>query len=1034
MHAVANAAKGINPGDVPLSVLRALRLALLSQNRRIRSSALRTLRYLCKDKSFITTLVSIHVDYCVVRSLERDKVHDPERLQALKLIRKIMEVDCNVMPRSLVQSLVAVAENPEDNFKRVCLETLCEITIRNPALVALTNGLRTIFASVLEPVGQEIMDSLVLTILYVLNDENTRSYVRKDLELEVILSPFTDPFVQEGTERETRLGAARSAVVSMMRSWSGILCMSADEYGLHTLVHALSLPSKETKKAVLTTLYEIFRLSPQSGGKKGQQPGRVSTMPATKVSEELESLNLPPRSAGRHNLLSNYLAALVVAFVHCGLIEALVELGKGPDKYLSSRSTTLLGEILYLANTLLPPAVCARMQTLPTLVNDAAFFSLDPADRSLRSRASTMLNNLHQFLRTKKTQSNSLYDFHLSLIVTGAHKWRRVKGVDRSMDRVDDLKSKIDSMMDDPQFFAQVKESMVIDVKDHGKWNWAIISELLEGPLLNNPARLSLCLKNKFFKRLLSFYKPEKKLFVNQPYTPENVRYVRVMCQVFETLLNSDEGYTYLGSNALLPQLANILRIEVDPNPDAHPQRVLKREKVLKTMAREYFTLLGTLSSHARGLELMQKFKIWSQLYPMSELQGREDLSRLIVTSLDYNVDGTHSRVLLSKSMRSGSKEIRFHATAHMRVLLRAAVSDFSKWGIDLLVTQLYDPDPDVANVALSVLDEAVDDLECLESLISKRPSILQMGYTGKNLQLRFLSVDSGFAYLNDIEVVASEMVHWKKVGCIAYVNSIETALANAMNLAWDADASNTNHVPTPPHLYGELARTAAGCALLRQHNIVPELLSTVCDDSAKSLLRRAALWALGNIGACTSGFELLREHDVLSKIVAMAESSACLSLRGTCFYVLGLISRSDTARESLGDLGWESPADCNAGIAVPRKLERFFAIPPYRFQGSWAQAQPFAIPEGTDEDTKEVLTALSNLSNHITADGASRTLRKLKTKSPALFTSLPLLMHAYRLLELYHFRLPVRRFLHEQLFDVEFTEEAFGRLPQRPV
>lgn len=94
--------------------------------------------------------------------------------------------------------------------------------------------------------------------------------------------------------------------------------------------------------------------------------------------------------------------------------------------------------------------------------------------------------------------------------------------------------------------------------------------------------------------------------------------------------------------------------------PDKNGPRLLSPERVLKTMAREYFTMvrafhtlpscalrltcacvmikLGTLSSCEQGLDLMKKFKIFNYLRSMTELQGRDDLSFLILTSLDYNM------------------------------------------------------------------------------------------------------------------------------------------------------------------------------------------------------------------------------------------------------------------------------------------------------------------------------------------------------------------------------------------------------------
>lgn len=61
----------------------------------------------------------------------------------------------------------------------------------------------------------------------------------------------------------------------------------------------------------------------------------------------------------------------------------------------------------------------------------AASFSLDPR---LRSRASSMVTNLHQYHHLKHT--SSFYDFHLALIVTGANKWKRLKGRDKRQVRI----------------------------------------------------------------------------------------------------------------------------------------------------------------------------------------------------------------------------------------------------------------------------------------------------------------------------------------------------------------------------------------------------------------------------------------------------------------------------------------------------------------------------------------------------------------------------------------------------------------------
>jgi hypothetical protein len=90
----------------------------------------------------------------------------------------------------------------------------------------------------------------------------------------------------------------------------------------------------------------------------------------------------------------------------------------------------------------------------------------------------------------------------------------------------------------------------------------------------------------------------------------------------------------------------------------------------------------------------------------------------------------------------------------------------------------------------------------------------------------------------------------------------------------------------TPPHFYGELTKTEEGCNLLRERghfkmfaNFVRNFPMSQAEESLPQL--KAVLWALGNIGATKNGLPFLEEEDVVKDIVAMAENSDILSLKG---------------------------------------------------------------------------------------------------------------------------------------------------------
>jgi hypothetical protein len=51
--------------------------------------------------------------------------------------------------------------------------------------------------------------------------------------------------------------------------------------------------------------------------------------------------------------------------------------------------------------------------------------------------------------------------------------------------------------------------------------------------------------------------------------------------------------------------------------------------------------------------------------------------------------------------------------------------------------------------------------------------------------------------------------------------------------------------VAVPRHFMGELARTEAGCQILKTKEVVKELVATVFDEVRNTLDRRASLWAL---------------------------------------------------------------------------------------------------------------------------------------------------------------------------------------------
>ncbi|EFA85309.1 cytosolic regulator of adenylyl cyclase [Heterostelium album PN500] len=371
-----------------------------------------------------------------------------------------------------------------------------------------------------------------------------------------------------------------------------------------------------------------------------------------------------------------------------------------------------------------------------------------------------------------------------------------------------------------------------------------------------------------------------------------------------------------------------------------------------------------------------------------------------------------------------------------MRFLFRAGVQDFCHWGVDFLVQQLNDADNKVAILALNVLDEACDDPDCFETLINLKPPLLKLGKPGKSLLLRFLSRTNGLNYLKEINFVEPEQKLWLGSENANYVISVENAISEALTpLIYRqreaADQSN-NCVYLPPHFFGELAKTEEGCKILKQSGHFLTFVGIARDDAAHPLQRRAAIFAIGQIGSSTTGLQFLIEHNVVSLIVDLAEKSPCLSLRGTCFYALGMLSCIEQAAELLDRLGWESPIDLTSRISVPKNLVKstFLKVVPYEYRGSWATST-LDIPNYATVDPmkQEIIGHVINLASHITAETASKNLKRLKQKNPEYFASGELLSVILTVMDSYRFRLGARRFIYDCFDTAIFSDDPYPYL-----
>ncbi|KAG0211245.1 hypothetical protein BGX33_004424 [Mortierella sp. NVP41] len=963
-------------------------------------------------------------------SLMADHRLESERIEALKLVRCFVTTKEGMqqVSDSVLRAVIAIAEQTDEKLRNACLETLGEMVMSDPKPVARCGGFRAILMALSDNL-QDLSDALLKVFLYMLESPETRGYVRQGLDSEMIMAVFTDIY-SLGPSYLDRVKSSSRIVTSMIRSWAGLFDLCAnDRRAIRSLIQSMKLPIQENRKVLLDMLYDIFRIQTPRWLKDFLDGKSIKP-----TQEDLESYwgsNLQPLG-----LVDHHQSVVLTVFIDAGLIETLISLIVDDTTLKAThadamkvlrKATLLIPELMQLAHKVLPPHKSTYLQTLPSLFKVASNFE----DQILRHVATNAFRFIDTLCRTT-----------FSSIPESLDDGRGQRNLDR-------IKHRINTQMDEANFRTLLNDTQVLGTKDVSKWRWDMILEIIQGPMLS-PRRLDEAIRGtKFTKRLLAFYRPLNHRYSSQPAHDYNHRYTKIGCALFDTLANTTEGAKYLAQNKILRLIADGLA-QLDPmqgHPGSDP--IFSKEKMETTMTSGYFEMLGTLCRTRSGCRLLEKFKIFNLYYRLSELRSRDDIIKKIITSMDYSMDG-HPRVILSKIMTSGYKHIRLFATQHLGTVLKNDRGESSDWGIRLLYTQLCDPSADVSHMAVRALDDACSHQKNLNLLIRLRPNLDHLGDAGSPLLLRFLSTSKGFQHLHDISYIEGEMDEWFMFSNRQYMIQTEVKLAKAMELQrynpFSEDGKFENEAELQlarakqvlgSHFYGELTKTEEGCELLRAKGHFSDYARYIREHCAESKdpniigELKSILWAVGNIGSTSGGLPFLEDEDLIKYIVGMAERSKVLSIKGTCFYVLGLLCKTTQGVEILEDYGWQGILHLDRtprGLCLPKDLDRFLEVPRWTMFKEDTHKLVLSLSTEGNVVEKEILRATGELGNHILTNGASKNLAKIKAEHPNAFTSLTLYTNVLDMLAHYHFRLPVRRFI-LGLFDIKFEATQWDRL-----
>jgi rapamycin-insensitive companion of mTOR len=917
---------------------------LLSDSREVVAAAYRVMRYAFTDRKSLRIVRALHTDYLVILSLVKEGKASVEREQAMKFVRAFLDVKDGVqeIARAVVRIVVAVAEHADDRLRSIATLTLAEILVRKPSLLVDAGGMG-VLADALGEGSYHAAESVGASFLYLLDTPRRRRLLRSGRELESPFAMFTDANATHGHLHEEKLKANAKVIASLLRSWPGLLTLCMNDFlPLRSLLLSLQIPTPHVRNIILELLFDLLRIKPPSwsssflAGRRLTTYGRVTNL----KNQQIKDTSTPggDDKTNKWSLLDHYVSVVLAAFLHAGLVPALLLAEQQSlTPALNRKTILLLGEVLKMANELLPPYWSAQLQVMPELLHSAANFQSE--DRFVAIGTIYQVDSVNRTLY--RSGPTSLYTSKATANTDN----------DASTRQTDSSKLQAAMQVDETVFRNLMVETQVLNTVSFQKWRWDVILNIIEGPLLN-PKRLDEAIKvTKFIHRLLGFYRPFKYRFSEVKNTKPNQRYVRAGCALINSLLQNPEGVKYLAESKFVRQLAECLSHFDRMSGLTSESPIFQADRMNETLTGGYFALLGALTKDPRGIQILERWRVINMFYHIVELNDRDDLIKTLLSNMDYTLDG-HIRIIISKAMTSCSKEIRIFAT---RLLRRYATKPMqlteptgvAEWAIRLLVTQLYDPDVEVCEVAIKILEEACNQTESLEFVVKCRPALDHLGEIGAPLLLRFLSTSVGYHYLDGLDYITREMDDWFLGRNDTYVALIEASMARALadipekpsaQLSYDDAPETPEYGLVPPHFYRELTRTKEGCKLLNQKGHFDEFVATIRDfamedDDSEIIVKvKGCLWAVGNVGSMELGAPFLESSDVVQWIVKIAEESEVMSLRGTAFYVLGLISRSLHGQEILLEYGWDgvvNDAGEALGFCLPLHFQKLFAVSP---------------------------------------------------------------------------------------------------------
>ncbi|EGW34024.1 uncharacterized protein SPAPADRAFT_70226 [Spathaspora passalidarum NRRL Y-27907] len=1061
------------------TVLPKIQFMLYHPVSEVRSSGYRILRYMISNYESLSLLIQSKLLIYLIVSLSGANSTLVEMEQALKLIREFLHIDkgTDFLSTGVIKALIAIVESGDDektnygqsmiesipeSFKNVCLETICEMTIFNPELVFHSGGFKVIINSILEG-SVEISSTCLIILLKLCDFQNSRKFIRNGFDLDSLISIFSNIVDDDDKVKKvsnSKLQKISFLIATLLKNFNGLIAFSIENFtSINNLVINLHKKNSKIRDFIMDIFLDCLGIQ-VFPWLENSAIGNSITRFNEFVGRTSYSFTYPHLKPIEHEfeqqVVNHYYGLLALVLIRNDIFDRLVDIIEQNSNESNTKKATLLLTHLYaMANSLLPPELIRPNMLLRDLSLHATFKIIT---RDKFQPKPDYLVNMKSTI--KKINIESRYN------------------------------------IDDTEFKTKINNTKILTIKEFEEWNWTLLVTLIQGPL-SNPKRFDEVLEKypKFFKRLMSFYRPFKFRFSNTSLNNRNsMKYINIGTQLLEMFLNLDNGTKYLASSKLLPQLAEIVA-QVDPYSGiSSKEPLLNKKRLDSTCCMGYLRFIGILSAKPSGIQMLEHWQFFTLFLHIIDHSSESESNNLFIITLFKNVDFTINsrfRILLEQASKISNVKVRSYLLKHLYPSL-IKIKECESFIIKILVTSnLYDSNHDIAINTVDLLYSfySDNDFANLNTLVGLSPSIsvLSQFKNGRLLLIHFMKIPIGFKYLEQSGYIDQEFSKWDDITDFQYLKKVELLIKYQLfPFLGNFEDPQINDCSLSVYFFKYLLTTEEGLGYFNhgKGRDFLELLINSITDSFEAINTneeyfdienqdeehinyinklKQNLWIIGNIAQGHYGIQLLDplynlnlDHSVIDIILDNFNNCPVWSLRGVCFFIIGMISSTSEGIEILDEYNWISVLDeyeNSKGLAYPQSPNGIFNVEitnPYRDTryyhifnvGSTTTApslwgisnnesvDTISTGEESGEDSlnvkvnERVITLLHHLNSILASieNRAIKELNRMKQASPELFSDVGLFLEVIKLIDKGNFKLQKRIFIFG-LFNMKILE-----------